>query len=108
MPPTAPAPDSPAVPVVEPATPADFDRIRELTVGVYRDEDSALAKHWVCAHLRETVALAREVCGGNGIRLETGVMRHFADAEAIYTYEGTNEISALMVGRAATGVSAFV
>lgn len=76
--------------------------------GVYRDEDSALAKYWVCVHLRETVALAREVCGGNGILLETGVMRHFADAEAIYTYEGTNEISALMVGRAATGVSAFV
>ncbi|WP_312170361.1 acyl-CoA dehydrogenase family protein [Microbacterium sp.] len=84
-------------------------RLAELQeAGVYRDEDSALAKHWVCGHLRETVALAREVCGGNGIRLETGVMRHFADAEAIYTYEGTNEISALMVGRAATGVSAFV
>lgn len=76
--------------------------------GVYRDEDSALAKYWVCAHLRETVALAREVCGGNGILLETGVARHFADAEAIYTYEGTNEISALMVGRSATGLSAFV
>lgn len=84
-------------------------RLAELQdAGVYRDEDSALAKYWVCAHLRETVALAREVCGGNGIRLQTGVMRHFADAEAIYTYEGTNEISALMVGRAATGVSAFV
>lgn len=84
-------------------------RLAELQQqGVYRDEDSALAKHWVCAHMRETVALAREVCGGNGILLETGVMRHFADAEAIYTYEGTNEISALMAGRAATGLSAFV
>jgi glutaryl-CoA dehydrogenase len=84
-------------------------RLAELQQeGVYRDEDSALAKYWVCAHLRETVALAREVCGGNGILLATGVARHFADAEAIYTYEGTNEISALMAGRAATGLSAFV
>lgn len=85
------------------------DRLAELQdAGVYRDEDSALAKHWVCARMRETVALAREVCGGNGILLSTGVMRFFADAEAIYTYEGTNEISALVAARAATGVSAFV
>ncbi|WP_127818921.1 acyl-CoA dehydrogenase family protein [Microbacterium sp. CPCC 204701] len=84
-------------------------RLAELQQqGVYRDEDSALAKYWVCARLRETVALAREVCGGNGILLVTGVARHFADAEAIYTYEGTNEISALMAGRAATGLSAFI
>lgn len=84
-------------------------RLAELQQeGVYRDEDSALAKYWVCQHLRETVALAREVCGGNGILLQTGVMRHFADAEAIYTYEGTNEISALVAARAATGMSAFV
>ena len=76
--------------------------------GVYRDEDSAMAKYWVSARMRETVALAREVCGGNGILLETGVMRFFADAEAVYTYEGTNEISALVTGRGATGVSAFV
>lgn len=84
-------------------------RLAELQEdGVYRDEDSALAKYWVCAHMRETVALARELCGGNGILLDTGVMRFFADAEAIYTYEGTNEISALVAARSATGVSAFV
>jgi glutaryl-CoA dehydrogenase len=64
-------------------------RLAELQEqGVYRDEDSAMAKFWVCARMRETVALARELCGGNGILLETGVARHFADAEAIYTYEG--------------------
>jgi glutaryl-CoA dehydrogenase len=75
--------------------------------GVYRDEDSALAKGWVAARMRETVALAREVCGGNGITLETDVARFFADAEAIYTYEGTNEINNLVVGRAVTGLGAF-
>lgn len=76
--------------------------------GVYRDEDSAMAKYWVSARMRETVALAREICGGNGLLLENAVMRFFADAEAIYTYEGTNEISALVAARGATGISAFV
>ena len=57
--------------------------------------------------LRETAALAREVCGGNGILLENSVARHHADAEAIYSYEGTHEINSLIIGRAITGVSAF-
>lgn len=76
--------------------------------GVYRDEDSALAKLWICDRMRETVALAREVCGGNGITLAADVARFHADAEAVYSYEGTHEINALIVGRAATGRSAFV
>lgn len=75
--------------------------------GVYRDEDSALAKSWCAARMRESVALAREVCGGNGITLDTDVARFFADAEAIYSYEGTHEINSLIVGRAITGLSAF-
>jgi len=47
------------------------------------------------------------VAGGNGITLDTDVARFFADAEAIYTFEGTNEINQLVVGRAITGLSAF-
>ena len=76
--------------------------------GVRRDEDSALAKTWVAARMRETVALAREVVGGNGILIENDVARFFADAESVYTYEGTHEINTLIVGRAITGHSAFV
>ena len=57
--------------------------------------------------MRETVAMAREVCGGNGITLESEVMRFFTDAEAIYTYEGTHEVNALIVGRELTGLGAF-
>lgn len=76
--------------------------------GVYKDENSALAKMFTAAKLRETVALAREVCGGNGITLDTDVARFHADAEAVYSYEGTHEINALIVGRAITGYSAFV
>ncbi|HHU38263.1 MAG TPA: glutaryl-CoA dehydrogenase [Propionibacterium sp.] len=75
--------------------------------GIYRDEDSALAKMWTSLRMRETVALAREVVGGNGITLETDVARFHADAEAVYSYEGTHEINALVVGRALTGKSAF-
>ncbi|WP_345310708.1 acyl-CoA dehydrogenase family protein [Kocuria gwangalliensis] len=75
--------------------------------GEYRDEDSALAKMWIALHMRETVALAREVVGGNGITLATDVARFHADAEAVYSYEGTHEINALVVGRSITGKSAF-
>lgn len=75
--------------------------------GVYRDENSSLAKMHASLLLRETAALAREVCGGNGITLDSGVGRFFADAEAVYSYEGTHEINALIVGRALTGIGAF-
>jgi glutaryl-CoA dehydrogenase len=75
--------------------------------GEYADENSALAKLQTARLARETVALGREVLGGNGILLEHDVARFFADAEAVYSYEGTHEINALIVGRALTGASAF-
>jgi glutaryl-CoA dehydrogenase len=76
--------------------------------GRQRDEHSALAKAFTTARMRETVGWAREVLGGNGIVLEHGVARFFADAEAIYSYEGTREMNTLIVGRAITGRAAFV
>ena len=75
--------------------------------GIYRDQDSALAKMQTSLLMRETVALAREVVGGNGITLATDVARFHADAEAVYSYEGTHDINALIIGRALTGESAF-
>ncbi|WP_420181124.1 acyl-CoA dehydrogenase family protein [Paenarthrobacter sp. TA1.8] len=75
--------------------------------GIYRDQDSALAKMQTSLLMRETVALAREVVGGNGITLAADVARFHADAEAVYSYEGTHEINALIIGRALTGASAF-
>lgn len=75
--------------------------------GDYRDENSSLVKMQTSLLLRETAALAREVCGGNGITLDSGVARFFADAEAVYSYEGTHEINALIVGRSLTGIGAF-
>jgi glutaryl-CoA dehydrogenase len=58
--------------------------------------------------MRETVGWARELMGGNGILLENNVGRYVADAEAIYSYEGTREVNTLIVGRAVTGKSAIV
>ena len=75
--------------------------------GVFRDEQGALAKSFCTSRLRETVGWAREVLGGNGILLEYGVARHFNDAEALYSYEGTREINTLIVGRSITGLGAF-
>jgi glutaryl-CoA dehydrogenase len=79
-----------------------------LDEGTQKDEHAALAKEFACSRMRETVAWARESMGGNGIVLDYDVVRHFADAEALYSYEGTREMNALIVGRAITGKAAFV
>jgi glutaryl-CoA dehydrogenase len=76
--------------------------------GVMRDEHASLAKAFCTSKMRETVGYARELLGGNGILLEENVGRFVADAEAIYSYEGTREINTLIVGRTITGFSAFV
>jgi glutaryl-CoA dehydrogenase len=72
------------------------------------DAQAALAKMFCTTRMRETVAWAREVLGGNGILLEHNAARFFADAEALYSYEGTRDMNSLIVGRAVTGHSAFV
>jgi len=79
-----------------------------LDQGTQRDEHSALAKEYAGSRMRETVAWARESMGGNGIVLDYDVARFFADAEALYSYEGTREMNTLIVGRAITGKAAFV
>jgi len=76
--------------------------------GVQGDQHSALAKMFATEKMRETVAWCREALGGNGIVVDYDVARFFADAEALYSYEGTREMNALIVGRAITGKSAFV
>jgi glutaryl-CoA dehydrogenase len=76
--------------------------------GRAEDRHSSLAKAWCTVRMRETVGYARELLGGNGILLEHNVGRFVADAEAIYSYEGTREMNTLIVGRAITGLSAFV
>jgi glutaryl-CoA dehydrogenase len=72
------------------------------------DEHASMAKAFSTVRMRETVGWARELMGGNGILLENNVGRYVADAEAIYSYEGTREVNTLIVGRAVTGRSAIV
>jgi alkylation response protein AidB-like acyl-CoA dehydrogenase len=76
--------------------------------GKLSDAHAALAKAFTTAKCRETVAWARELLGGNGIAAEYNVGRFFADAEALYSYEGTFQMQNLIVGKAITGFSAFV
>jgi len=84
-------------------------RLSQLqAAGLARDEHASLAKAFCTVRMRETVGYARELLGGNGILLEHHVGRFVADAEAIYSYEGTREMNTLIVGRAITGISAFV
>lgn len=90
------------------ATLAMAVRVTELhRRGEMGDEHAALAKTWSADRARETVALGREICGAEGIRIDNDVARYFADAEALYTFEGTHEMNSLIVGRAITGLSAF-
>lgn len=79
-----------------------------LDSGEQRDEHSALAKAFATSRMRETVSWCREILGGNGIVLDYDVIRFFADAEALYSYEGTREMNTLIVGRSITGKAAFV
>jgi glutaryl-CoA dehydrogenase len=71
------------------------------------DTIAGLAKMNNTRRAREVIAEARDILGGNGILLDYHVMRHMADIEAIHTFEGTETIQALIVGRDITGVGAF-
>src|SRR6478736_1569262 len=76
--------------------------------GKLTDAHAALAKAFCTSKCRETVAWAREVLGGNGIVADYQVARFFTDCEALYSYEGTFQMQNLIVGKAITGLSAFV
>jgi len=81
--------------------------VRTATHPITDDVSPSLVKLVAADRLRETVSLARESMGGNGILLTGDAMRFFADAEAMYTFEGTRDVNTLIVGRALTGQSAF-
>jgi alkylation response protein AidB-like acyl-CoA dehydrogenase len=91
------------------ASAALCSRVSQLQdAGRMGDEHASLAKAFSTVRMRETVGWARELMGGNGILLENHVGRYVADAEAIYSYEGTREVNTLIVGRAITGSSAII
>jgi len=76
--------------------------------GKLGDHHAALAKAYCTSKARETVAWGRELLGGNGIVADYHVGKLFADVEALYSYEGTCQMQNLIVGKAITGIGAFV
>jgi glutaryl-CoA dehydrogenase len=78
-----------------------------LAKGKMTAEQASLAKLNHSTKARAIAAAARDIMGGNGILLDNLVVRHFNDAEAIYSYEGTAEVQTLVVGRKITGIQAF-
>ncbi|MFC0672517.1 acyl-CoA dehydrogenase family protein [Brachybacterium hainanense] len=84
-------------------------RLAELEAsGRIRPEQASLAKVQNTRGARAIAANARDLLGGSGILLENQVIRHLADVEALHTYEGTDTMQSLIVGRSVTGTSAFV
>src|SRR6476646_10452765 len=75
--------------------------------GRLTDTIAGLAKLNNTRKARYVIAEARDLLGGNGVLLENHVIRHMGDIEVIHTYEGTETMQALIVGRAITGVGAF-
>jgi glutaryl-CoA dehydrogenase len=76
--------------------------------GNLTDEQASLAKIFATVGCRQITSMARELMGANGILISNKVARFLADAEALYSYEGTKQINSLIVGRSITGQSAFV
>jgi glutaryl-CoA dehydrogenase len=84
-----------------------------LRLGRMKDEGSvdplhvSMAKMNNCAMALDVARSARGILGGNGIMAEYPIMRHMANLESVYTYEGTNEVHLLAIGRHLTGLDAF-
>jgi glutaryl-CoA dehydrogenase len=72
------------------------------------DEQASLAKVFCTVGCRTITSMSRELMGANGILISNKVARFLGDAEALYSYEGTKQINSLVLGRAITGMSAFV
>lgn len=75
--------------------------------GQMRPTQASMAKYHNTRKARFIASTARDLLGGNGILLENHVIRHLADIESIHTYEGTESVQALLIGRDVTGVGAF-
>ncbi|WP_369045114.1 acyl-CoA dehydrogenase family protein [Sinomonas sp. P10A9] len=75
--------------------------------GTMRPTQASMAKYHNTRKARFIATTARDLLGGNGILLENHVIRHMMDIESIHTYEGTESVQALLIGRDVTGVGAF-
>lgn len=75
--------------------------------GRLTNEQASLSKMFTGQKSRQLCRDARDLLGGNGLLLENHVARHLTDMEVVHTYEGTDFIQSLIIGREITGISAF-
>jgi glutaryl-CoA dehydrogenase len=75
--------------------------------GTMTPQQVSLAKRANCSMATDIAREARRLLGGNGILVEYHSMRHMANLESVYTYEGTDDIHALILGQKLTGLNAF-
>jgi alkylation response protein AidB-like acyl-CoA dehydrogenase len=84
------------------------DRLADLKArGDLRPQQVSMAKRNNVRTAREVARTAREMLGGNGITTDYPPMRHLANVETVYTYEGTHDVHSLILGEDLTGISAF-
>ena len=81
---------------------------RLLDAGQCPVENISLVKRNSCGKALDIARIARDMHGGNGIADEYHVIRHVMNLESVNTYEGTHDVHALILGRAQTGLQAFV
>ncbi len=78
----------------------DLDRVHPSHISMAKMNNVSMA--------RETARKAREILGANGVVDDYPVMRHMANLESVYTYEGTDDIHKLIIGERITGIPAYV
>jgi alkylation response protein AidB-like acyl-CoA dehydrogenase len=84
------------------------DRLAELKErGEMRPQHVSMAKRNNVRMARNQSRIAREILGGNGITADYSPMRHMANLETVYTYEGTHDIHTLVLGEDLTGLQAY-
>ena len=81
---------------------------RLIDSGKGSPERISLIKRNNCGKALDIARNARDILGGNGISDEYHIIRHVLNLEAVNTYEGTHDIHALILGRAQTGIQAFL
>jgi glutaryl-CoA dehydrogenase len=81
---------------------------RMIDAGSGAPESISLIKRNNCGKALDIARVARDMHGGNGVSDEYHVIRHMLNLEAVNTYEGTHDVHALILGRAQTGIQAFM
>jgi glutaryl-CoA dehydrogenase len=79
-----------------------------LTLTLFCAYQVSLIKRNSCGKALDIARACRDMLGGNGISDEYHIIRHMMNLEAVNTYEGTHDVHALILGRAVTGIPAFV